>query len=136
MTSEGTRTYHQDDLDIHIIYDGNTEPERINMTRDLRVVDITELNTRFREGRKEIPTHFTIHFKDGSFSLEAQTLADDSTEIQFSGLAIIAAATVLCGEISLLAAQTNQGELMRSHIQLERMAHRRQARNDRDKLHA
>lgn len=51
-------------------------------------------------------------------------------------LAIIAAATVLCGEISLLAAQTNQGELMRSHIQLERLAHRRQARNDRDKLHA
>lgn len=35
-------------------------------------------------------------------------------------LAIIAAATVLCGEISLLAAQTNQGELMRSHIKLER----------------
>lgn len=35
-------------------------------------------------------------------------------------LAIIAAATVLCGELSLLAAQTNQGELMRSHIKLER----------------
>lgn len=35
-------------------------------------------------------------------------------------LAIIAAATVLCGELSLLAAQTNPGELMRSHIQLER----------------
>lgn len=35
-------------------------------------------------------------------------------------LAVIAAATVLCGEISLLAAQTNQGELMRSHLQLER----------------
>ena len=43
-------------------------------------------------------------------------------------LAIIAAATVLCGEISLLAAQTNPGELMRSHIQLERLAHRQQAR--------
>jgi hydroxymethylglutaryl-CoA reductase (NADPH) len=51
-------------------------------------------------------------------------------------LAIIAAATVLCGEISLLAAQTNPGELMRSHIQLERLAHLRQTRNDRDKLHA
>jgi hydroxymethylglutaryl-CoA reductase (NADPH) len=51
-------------------------------------------------------------------------------------LAIIAAATVLCGEISLLAAQTNQGELMRSHIQLERMAHRRQKRSDREKTHA
>lgn len=35
-------------------------------------------------------------------------------------LAIIAAATVFCGELSLLAAQTNQGELMRSHIKLER----------------
>ncbi len=51
-------------------------------------------------------------------------------------LAIIAAATVLCGEISLLAAQTNQGELMRSHIQLERVAHRRQKRSDREKTHA
>ena len=35
-------------------------------------------------------------------------------------LAIIAAAAVLCGELSLLAAQTNQGELMRSHVKLER----------------
>lgn len=35
-------------------------------------------------------------------------------------LAIIAASTVLCGELSLLAALTNQGELMRSHLQLER----------------
>lgn len=35
-------------------------------------------------------------------------------------LAIIAAAAVLCGELSLLAAQTNQGELMRSHLKLER----------------
>jgi hydroxymethylglutaryl-CoA reductase (NADPH) len=35
-------------------------------------------------------------------------------------LAIIAACTVLCGELSLLAALTNQGELMRSHLQLER----------------
>lgn len=35
-------------------------------------------------------------------------------------LAIIAAATVLCGELSLLAAQTNQGELMQSHLKLER----------------
>lgn len=36
-------------------------------------------------------------------------------------LAIIAAAAVLCGELSLLAAQTNPGELMRSHIKLERV---------------
>ena len=35
-------------------------------------------------------------------------------------LAKIIAATVLCGELSLLAAQTNQGELMRSHLQYER----------------
>lgn len=35
-------------------------------------------------------------------------------------LAIIAASCVLCGELSLLAAQTNPGELMRSHIKLER----------------
>ncbi|MCD6040173.1 MAG: hypothetical protein K0S27_1573 [Gammaproteobacteria bacterium] len=35
-------------------------------------------------------------------------------------LAIIAACAVLCGELSLLAAQTNPGELMKSHIKLER----------------
>jgi hydroxymethylglutaryl-CoA reductase (NADPH) len=35
-------------------------------------------------------------------------------------LAIIAASAVLCGELSLLAAQSNQGELMRSHLKLER----------------
>lgn len=35
-------------------------------------------------------------------------------------LAIIAACTVLCGELSLLAAQTNQGELIKSHMKLER----------------
>lgn len=35
-------------------------------------------------------------------------------------LAALIAATVLCGELSLLAAQTNQGELMASHLLLER----------------
>lgn len=35
-------------------------------------------------------------------------------------LAIIAAAAVLCGELSLLAAQTNPGELMKSHLKFER----------------
>ncbi|MFN7097745.1 MAG: hydroxymethylglutaryl-CoA reductase, partial [Gammaproteobacteria bacterium] len=35
-------------------------------------------------------------------------------------LAIICAATVMCGELSLMAAQTNHGELMRAHIALER----------------
>jgi hydroxymethylglutaryl-CoA reductase (NADPH) len=35
-------------------------------------------------------------------------------------LAEIAAATVLCGELSLLSAQTNPGELVRTHMDLER----------------
>lgn len=35
-------------------------------------------------------------------------------------LAAICAASVLCGELSLLAAQTNPGELMASHLKLER----------------
>ncbi len=35
-------------------------------------------------------------------------------------LAVIAAATVLCGELSLLAAQTNPGELMKAHLKIER----------------
>lgn len=35
-------------------------------------------------------------------------------------LAIIAACTVLCGELSLLAAQTNRGELMECHLRMER----------------
>lgn len=39
-------------------------------------------------------------------------------------LAVIAAATVLCGELSLLAAQTNPGELMKAHRKLERRASR------------
>lgn len=37
-------------------------------------------------------------------------------------LARICAATVLCGELSLLAAQTNPGELMAAHLKLERGA--------------
>ena len=35
-------------------------------------------------------------------------------------LAMICAAVVVCGELSLLAAQTNRGELIESHIKLER----------------
>lgn len=38
-------------------------------------------------------------------------------------LARICAASVLCGELSLLAALTNPGELMAAHIRLERQAH-------------
>ena len=37
-------------------------------------------------------------------------------------LAVIAASVVLCGELSLLAAQTKSGELMKSHVDLERRA--------------
>ena len=36
-------------------------------------------------------------------------------------LAVLCAATVLCGELSLLAAQTNPHELMRAHLKLERV---------------
>ncbi|MFB9367392.1 hydroxymethylglutaryl-CoA reductase [Kitasatospora sp. NPDC001664] len=36
-------------------------------------------------------------------------------------LAALAAATVLCGELSLMAAQTNPGELMRAHTRMERV---------------
>lgn len=35
-------------------------------------------------------------------------------------LAILCASAVLCGELSLLAAQTNPGELMKSHVKFER----------------
>ena len=35
-------------------------------------------------------------------------------------LAVLCAATVLCGELSLLAAQTNPGELMKAHLSMER----------------
>jgi len=35
-------------------------------------------------------------------------------------LAAICAATVLCGELSLLAAEANPGELMKAHIRIER----------------
>ena len=35
-------------------------------------------------------------------------------------LAGLAAATVLCGELSLLAALTNPGELVKTHLKLER----------------
>jgi len=37
-------------------------------------------------------------------------------------LAIICAGAILCGELSLMAAQTNPGELMRSHIAMERQS--------------
>ncbi|MBB5912152.1 hydroxymethylglutaryl-CoA reductase (NADPH) [Nocardia transvalensis] len=45
-------------------------------------------------------------------------------------LAVITAAAVLCGELSLLAAQTNPGELMRTHLRFERTASEKDRAND------
>ena len=47
-------------------------------------------------------------------------LPDDVSGQSSQKLAQIVAATVLCGELSLLAAQTNPGELVRTHLVLER----------------
>ena len=47
-------------------------------------------------------------------------LEDRKPGLNARRLAAIVGATVLCGEISLLAAQTNPGELMSSHCRLER----------------
>lgn len=47
-------------------------------------------------------------------------LEDREPGLNARRLAIVAACAVLCGELSLLAVQTNPGELMRSHLQLER----------------
>lgn len=43
-----------------------------------------------------------------------------SDENSSKRLSAIVAATVLCSELSLMAAQTNEGELVRSHMKLER----------------
>ena len=47
-------------------------------------------------------------------------------------LAVIVAATVLCGELSLLAAQTNPGELMRAHEKFERGTQQTTATSKKD----
>ena len=47
-------------------------------------------------------------------------LRKDDHDFNARVLASITAAIVLCGELSLMAAQTNPGELMRSHIAIER----------------
>ncbi len=47
--------------------------------------------------------------------LETRPVGDNARR-----LAVIAASTVLCCELSLLAAQTNPGELMQSHLKFER----------------
>ncbi|MAZ40246.1 MAG: hydroxymethylglutaryl-CoA reductase [Legionellales bacterium] len=46
--------------------------------------------------------------------------ANNAPGINAKRLAIICAGAVLCGELSLMAAQTNPGELMRSHVAMER----------------
>ena len=48
--------------------------------------------------------------------------AEQEPGVNAMRLARICAATVLCGELSLLAAQTNPGELMAAHERLERKA--------------
>lgn len=48
--------------------------------------------------------------------LESREPAENSRR-----LAAIIGAAVLCGELSLLASQTNRGELMKSHLRLERL---------------
>ncbi|BBP46590.1 hydroxymethylglutaryl-CoA reductase (NADPH) [Thiosulfatimonas sediminis] len=55
-------------------------------------------------------------------NLELLGCADPTAEpgVNSRRLACIAAATAFCGELSLLAAQTNPGELMQAHIKLER----------------
>ncbi len=63
--------------------------------------------------------------KDLPFVEENLKLLDCASQNVLPGvnaqrLAIICAASVLCGELSLLAAQTNPGELMKTHILLER----------------
>ena len=48
------------------------------------------------------------------------TRSQNNTDRDARRLASIIAGTVLCGELSLLAAQTNPGELMKSHLHFER----------------
>ncbi len=45
---------------------------------------------------------------------------DGNSETESCRLSAIICATVLCSELSLLAAQTNEGELMQAHIKFER----------------
>lgn len=50
----------------------------------------------------------------------AQLGCNNDDEKSAKKLAIIVAATLLCGELSLLSAQTNPGELMKAHLKFER----------------
>lgn len=60
-----------------------------------------------------------LDFVKNNFALLGCLKADDHN-FNARCLAITAAAVVLCGELSLLAALTNPGELMRSHLAIER----------------
>ncbi|MEM6812619.1 MAG: hydroxymethylglutaryl-CoA reductase [Pseudomonadota bacterium] len=69
----------------------------------------------------------TIGNGKGSHAIEENLRQMDCIEDKEIGnnsrrLAALCAATVLCGELSLMAAQTNPGELMRSHIMMERQS--------------
>lgn len=50
----------------------------------------------------------------------AQLGCNNPNEESARKLAVIVAATLLCGELSLLSAQTNPGELMKAHLKFER----------------
>ena len=65
------------------------------------------------------PTNFNAH---GFAILLTQTAAKK--------LAAIITATALCGEISCLASQTNQGELTKSHMLIERHSSKQGITND------
>lgn len=62
------------------------------------------------------------HLDHVNEAMERMGLRDDSAEPGATSrrLASLIAASVLCGELSLLAAQTNPGELMEAHVAFER----------------
>ena len=64
----------------------------------------------------------TLNKRLAALEAEVSRLKKTSKGVPEDVLAAICAATVLCGELSLLAAQTNPGELMRAHLALERRA--------------
>lgn len=58
----------------------------------------------------------SIKSKENAYRTKSGILANSCSQ----RLSAIMAATILCGELSLLAAQTNKGELMRAHENFER----------------
>ena len=77
----------------------------------------------------ETSLHFSLP-RDGRVDLRIYDVAGRLVRKLASGsrpagenarrLAAVAAAAVLCGELSLLAALTNPGELMDAHLRMER----------------